>query len=84
MKYEVHFRRSFSSRKDYTKIGEAMTLDEAADLRAVSGDLVVDGETYMVVNDPSWLWEWEKQDKDSYACRAMRYDNPKKDEAVDE
>jgi hypothetical protein len=74
--YEIHFRRSFNSKTDYTVIARNIdTLEEAEKLRVVSGDLVVWADTHEVVKDPAWLFDWERKDPNSYAMRAMRAAN---------
>lgn len=76
--YEIHFRRSFTNKGDYTTIAENIkTLAEAATLRQLSGDLVVYAATHKVVPDTAWLFEWELLDKDCYARKAIDYDNKK-------
>lgn len=50
-------------------MGKATSLEDAKAKRVVSGDLVfLDGK---VCSDPSWLWDWEKADPDSYAKRCL-------------
>jgi hypothetical protein len=70
--YEVHYRRWLDTPKDYSKVGEASTLEEAKNFRAVSGDLVVHRDTHKVVKDSAWLWDWERADPQCYAQRAIR------------
>lgn len=64
-KYQIRYYRDLDD--DYVLLATCTTLDEARDLRKVSGDLVVDAETNTVVADPQWLWDWEKTDPQSYA-----------------
>ena len=72
--YSIHFRRKADSRDDSSLIAEHIpTLEEAGRKRAVSGDLVVDSNN-RVVQDESWLFDWEKQQPDCYARRAMKAD----------
>lgn len=70
--YEIHFRRWHNTPRDFSRVGVATTLDEAREKRCMSGDLVVHADTHQVVKSPEWLWDWEKQDPDSYAQRAIR------------
>lgn len=68
--FEVVHKRDeprWRSRGLFVTIGRADDLDEARGLRLVSGDIVVCAGTDRVVKDPSWLWEWERADPDSYA-----------------
>lgn len=78
--YEVHYRRWFDTPDDYSVVGTAKTIEEAAKLRQVSGDLVVHADTHEIVIDgfqfpwPSlWLFPWEQIDYDCYARRAIRW-----------
>jgi hypothetical protein len=45
------------------------TLQEAKSKRVISGDVVVHHGTTVVVKDPSWLWDWERDNPQSYAYR---------------
>jgi hypothetical protein len=65
MKYEIRYYRD--SDNDYVVLATCDTIEQARDLRVVSGDLVVEAATNTVVADPSWLWDWEKTDPGSYA-----------------
>lgn len=53
------------------------TLEEAKEARVVSGDLVIDSDSGKIVTDPAWLWDWEVRDADSYAQRAIAWQNKK-------
>jgi hypothetical protein len=54
---------------DRIVIGVAKTLEEAAKLRQVSGDLVtLHG---LVVDSEEWLFPWEKTDPNCYAKKAI-------------
>jgi hypothetical protein len=71
--YAVHHRRYGSNRDDYVIIAQRLhTVQEAAQLRCVSGDLVVNEWNNEIVRDTSWLFEWEKKDPNCYAQRAIR------------
>ena len=72
--FEIHFRRSAVSEEDYARIGGADTLEGARDRRAMSGDLVVHGDTHKVVTDPSWLSPWERDNPACYAQKAIRWE----------
>lgn len=72
MRYEIRYYRDLDH--DYVLLATCATLAEARELRAVSGDLVVDAETNTVVADADWLWDWEKTDPQSYAhCNRGRH-----------
>ena len=72
--FDIHFRRHFNSKNDYVEVKRNLdTLEQARDSRAVSGDLVVFAGTMDVVPSDEWLWDWEKQDSQSYAQRAMNH-----------
>lgn len=49
----------------------AGTLEKLTQYRKQSGDLIVDSQLN-VVQDPSWLFDWEKNDPNCYAQRAIR------------
>ncbi len=70
--FEIHFRRLAESQGDYSYIGGADTLEGARDRRAVSGDLVVHGETHKIVTNLTWLFPWERQDPKCYAQTVIR------------
>lgn len=70
--YEIHHRRSLFSTNDYALIGTAETIEEAKEKRVVSGDLVVHAVTHNVVQDIGWLWDWERNNPQSYAFRAIQ------------
>lgn len=77
--YEIHFRRNYDTPRDFVIVGDRWfftDLEEARRAREVSGDLVVHRRTGRVVNDPAWLWDWEREKLDCYAQKAMRHDNP--------
>ena len=77
--YELHYRRDYNTPNDYVIVGKRWfftSLEEAREARVASGDLVVDRRTKRVVNDPAWLWEWEREKPGCYARKAMRHDNP--------
>lgn len=70
--FKVVSRRNYYTMCDRVVIGVAKTLEEAAKLRVVSGDLV----TYrgLVVNSEEWLFPWEKALPTCYAKEAMEAD----------
>lgn len=74
MTYEIRYYQDWSNR--YILHATCSTLDEARALRAVSGDLVVDAATDVVVADPSWLWDWEKTDDSSYSRKNLGRHRP--------
>jgi len=47
------------------------TLEQARHARIVSGDLVVHAETLEIVENPEWLWWWERKNYQCYAQRAI-------------
>jgi hypothetical protein len=72
--YEIRYYQDWSNR--YLLLATCASLDEARELRKVSGDLVVDGATDTVVADPQWLWDWEKHEPGAYACRNLGQHRP--------
>lgn len=56
-RYELRYYNDGTNQ--YVLLWTAATVDELATKRVVSGDLIVDAETEIVVDDPSWLWPWE-------------------------
>ena len=48
-------------------------IEGAAQARKLCGDLVVDSQTLEVVPDPSWLWDWELNDPQTYAHRHVAH-----------
>lgn len=66
--YYCIYRNEFSG--DFFMEGSHEDLQEAAKLRKVSGDLIVDG-LCKVVDDPSWLFQWEREKPDEYATKMM-------------
>ncbi len=72
MLYDIHFRRDAHTAKDFSLVERGLyTLESARDARCMSGDLVVFHNTLIVVNEPDWLWGWERLNPDCYARRAM-------------
>lgn len=59
-----------STRQALLQAGPFKCLSDAANARKVSGDLIVDGKGY-VVQDPAWLWDYEKKDPSSYAHQCL-------------
>lgn len=74
--YAIHFRRNARTRNDFVRLDQNgfATLDFAKEARKLSGDLVVDLRTGLVVDSEEWLWDWEKADPMCYARRAMKMD----------
>ncbi len=75
--FEIHFRRNYDTRSEYAHVGNRWfytSLEEAKAARKVSGDLIVHRRTHLVVDDESWLFDWEKSDPNYYARKAMKYD----------
>ena len=71
-KYKVVHRRDYYTMCDRIVIGVAKTLEEAAKLRRVSGDLVtLHG---LAVDSEEWLFPWEKDLPDCYAKEAIEAD----------
>jgi hypothetical protein len=61
--------------RDFTLVGPLrFNLRDAARDRQVCGDLVIHVPTLRIVQDKSWLWEWERQNPNCYAQRMMRKD----------
>lgn len=59
---------------DYSVHGSFDTLKEASawrSLNGVSGDLVVDNNLDVIVDD-SWLFDWEKNNEKSYAYQQIQ------------
>lgn len=48
------------------------TVMAAGQARKVSGDLVVDGRTGLLVRNKVWLFPWERKDQNSFAQRMLR------------
>jgi hypothetical protein len=74
--YEIHYRRNYDKPNDHTVVAKYITtLSRAAELRMVSGDLVVHADTGEIVTDPSWLFPWESEEfergEPSYAGKAI-------------
>lgn len=51
------------------RLGPFDTQDEALLHRRVSGQLLVYSGTVNVVENDSWLWDWERKDDSCYAAR---------------
>lgn len=74
--YKVVHRRDYYTMCDRIVIGVAKTLEEAAKLRRVSGDLVtLHG---LAVDSEEWLFPWEKTDSNCYAKKAIEADREAK------
>lgn len=58
------------TRQSILQAGPFKCLSDAAEARKVSGDLVVD-EKGKIVEDLSWLWDYERKDAVSYAHRCI-------------
>lgn len=72
--YEIRYYQDWSSR--YVLLATCDSIDEARELRKVSGDLVVESATDTVVADPCWLWDWEKQNPGTYARQNLGQHRP--------
>ncbi len=48
------------------------TLEEAFRYRQLSGDVVVDEDGKVVIDD-LWLWDWERKDPQSYTARMIQW-----------
>ena len=72
--YEIRYYQDWNSQ--YILIATCASLDEARELRKVSGDLVVDSTTNVVVADPRWLWDWETKAEHSYARQHLGRHRP--------
>lgn len=46
-------------------------LEDAARARTLSGDLIFDETTHEIIEDHSWLFDWEAKNN-SYALRAIK------------
>jgi hypothetical protein len=77
MLYSIHFRRDYNTPKDYSLVGEPTygldTLERAKAARVVSGDLVVSWKTGEIIKSEEWLFDWEKEDPNCYAQRAIAF-----------
>lgn len=67
----VYLTNEFEGRKPVVveRLGPFDTQDEALLHRKVSGQLLVYSGTTDVVENDSWLWDWEKKDYKCYAAR---------------
>lgn len=73
--YSIHYRRHLNSKRssEYLVLATGIqTLEEAREKRIVSGDLVVYTSSGEVVKDDAWLWNWEKNNPDSWAYNAIQ------------
>jgi hypothetical protein len=52
--------------------GSFTNLIAARNARILSGEVVVHTGTTRIVKDPTWLWDWEREDGYSYAGRLVR------------
>lgn len=70
--YELRcYRNKLNS--DYIVVSCSTSLKEIIEKRLVSGELVFfDGQ---LVDPNIWLWNWEKEDKNSYAASVTSYSN---------
>ena len=70
MYYVIH-PRSLKDLSDCVVLsGPHISLVQAKEHRAVSGDLVINS-VGDVVQNTFWLWNWEKDDPQSYARRSL-------------
>jgi hypothetical protein len=67
--YYLVYCNDFSG--DFVLIDTSTNLMELAERRTVSGDLIVD-DTGKVVQEPSWLFDWELKQPNCYARRKMK------------
>ena len=75
--YQVVFTRGYSHpwEQDFTPVGPVhLSLAAAIQDRKLSGDLVIDPVTLRVVQDPAWLFPWERTRPDCFAQQMMRSD----------
>ncbi len=71
MVYSVIFR-SDTRPSDFVVIASGLTsLVQARKAREVSGDLVIHTRSGQVVQNPYWLWDYERRDPKSYAHREL-------------
>lgn len=76
--FDVIHPRSLNQLKDRVVIAsnvfdpiEGNSLKLAREAREVSGDLVVFHGTSEIVRNDEWLWDWEKNNPESYAWQAI-------------
>lgn len=74
MPYAIHWRRDFHTKRDFSLIAEFHCLEDAAKARKLSGELVVNVSTGNCVDSDCWLWDWEKEDPNCYARKAIEFD----------
>jgi hypothetical protein len=74
--YEIRYYQDWSWSKRYVLLATCATIDEARALLGVSGDLVVEASTNVVVSDPRWLWDWEKTEPKAYARNNLGLHRP--------
>ena len=67
--FEIRYYNDYS--RCYVVINHCTTIEQAGPLRQVSGDLVVDRSTDIVVADPIWLWPWEQGNGAAYAYQHL-------------
>lgn len=77
--YEIQARRTFDKLTPTEPIHKNIkTLSEAKAMRYVSSDLVIDSTTNKIVCSEEWLFDWEKEDSNSFAKKMislqMNYD----------
>lgn len=76
MTFAVRFYRGYAGASDrsYVETGRAATLAEAAAIRFVSGDLVVEADTGRLAEPAeAWMWGWERDaGRQSYAWRLVQ------------
>lgn len=70
---EIQYRRWYTQHGGVLIAEDISCLESAKVLRKVSGDLVVNSTTGLIVTDQSWLWDWEKEDADCYARKAIQW-----------
>lgn len=74
--YSVIFRNDHRP-SDFVVIASGLTsLVQARKAREASGDLVIHTHSGQIVQNPYWLWDYERRNPDSYAHRELRKNIP--------
>lgn len=66
----VNFYSSDEKTMNVLKTG-FLNLKDASDARIASGDIVVHSNTGKIVTSKSWLFDWEKEEINSYAHKKI-------------
>ena len=66
----VYLRREREMR--YPSLKRVASIEEAAEARQLTGDLVFDADTMKIVQDERWLFPFEMANADGYARRKMK------------